>query len=490
MTATAKSAAFLLCAAVLAGAVGAGTATKPQVAFVATIAVIGVAAIAAPTGAWVICALVAALTFKGLVTLGVLPSVATFVDLPLSWGALFVALLKRREHSPFLRRHLRWLSVLALAVLLAWLFNRSEVLRPVVDLMLIGEPFAIVGALVADPPSPRLRLLLERTLLTLVVIQIPFAAVEFAKYGISDQVQGTLWGAGAGADVSSAVMVVGGIWILTGGIGRRALRGWRLAIVAALFTFPFLADAKQVIVALPAIVLASSWRVGRLQLVLRTALAIGSVVALFTLDPAGHTAAGFIEQNAHGRSGKLASATFVWHKLDGDPASLAFGKGPAETVSRAAFMTTPLLQQAGSPLAILGLKPATIPAEVQPAALAASGGGTSFNSGLSSALGVFGDLGIFGLFAYVGLALSLFLRLRAVKSAEGVAAASGFAMFLVLGLIFDWWEQPPFGVFLGVLAGLALTTDSVIVGDRRHESQLRRAWRQTTSPVGGGGAGG
>lgn len=481
MTATARSAFFLVGAAALAVAVGAGTATKPQVTFVATIAVLGITALAAPAGAWVICALIAALTFKGLVTLGVLPSVATFVDLPLSWGALFVALLKRRAHVPFLRRHLHWLSVLALAVLVAWLFNRSEVLRPVVDLMLIGEPFAVVGALVADPPSPRLRLLLERTLFTLVVIQIPFAAVEFAKYGFSDQVQGTLWGAGAGADVVSAVMVVGGIWILTGGIGRRSLRQWRLPIVAALFIFPFLADAKQVIVALPAIVLASSWRVGRLQLAIRSALAIGSVVALFTLDPAGHTAAWFIQQNEHGRSGKLASATFVWHKLDGDPASLVFGKGPAETVSRAAFMTTPLLQQQGSPLAILGLKPAIIPAEVQPAALAASGGGTSFNSGLSSALGVFGDLGVFGLFAYLGLVLSVLLRLRTLKSAEGVSAACGFALFLVLGLIFDWWEQPPLGVFLGVLAGLALTADSVIGRGHLDEPQARRAWREATS---------
>jgi hypothetical protein len=26
----------------------------------------------------------------------------------------------------------------------------------------------------------------------------------------------------------------------------------------------------------------------------------------------------------------------------------------------------------------------------------------------------------------------------------------------VLGLVFDWWEQPPFGILVGVLAGLAL----------------------------------
>ena len=127
-------------------------------------------------------------------------------------------------------------------------------------------------------------------------------------------------------------------------------------------------------------------------------------------------------------------------------------------------MTTDLFQEPGSPLAVLGLKPAALAVEAERTALAVSGGGTSFNSGTSSALGVLGDLGIFGLLAYAGLFLSLFVRLRRETSAEGVAAAAGFALFLVLGFVFDWWEQPPFGVFIGVLAGLSLS-----------ESQFRRA---------------
>ena len=52
----------------------------------------------------------------------------------------------------------------------------------------------------------------------------------------------------------------------------------------------------------------------------------------------------------------------------------------------------------------------------------------------------------------------------------GTGPIKGFAVTLIVGilaslftgvvctrLVFDWWEQPPFGVFLGVLAGLALT---------------------------------
>jgi hypothetical protein len=442
--------------AALSAAFGVGVAVNRQVTFVALVALLGVAAAAAPASAWVCAALVAALTFKGLVSIGVLPSVATFIDLPLAWGALFVGLLKKRERSPFLTRHLRWLAALAVATWLAWAFNPSEVLRPVLYLMLLGEPFAIVAALLSDPPSPRMRRALELTLLGLVLIQIPFAAIELLKLGPTDHVQGTLYLAGAGAHVISAVCIVGAIWILAGGIGRRVLGVWRLPVVGALFAIPFIADAKQVIFALPAIVLASSWSVNRPQVLMRVALVVGSLVALLTLAPAG--APGFIEQAEHGHGGKQAAATFVWHKFAGDPASMTFGKGPAETVSRAAFMTTDLFQRAGTPLAVLGLKPAETAMQAEDVALVVSqGGGTSFNSGTSSAIGVLGDLGIFGLVVYSGLFLSLFLKLRTITSPEGVAAAAGFALFLVLGLVFDWWEQPPLGVLIGVLAGLALT---------------------------------
>jgi len=45
-------------------------------------------------------------------------------------------------------------------------------------------------------------------------------------------------------------------------------------------------------------------------------------------------------------------------------------------------------------------------------------------------------------------------------------------MLLVLGLVFDWWEQPPIGVFIGVLAALSLS-----------ESQFRRGGRETRGPA-------
>jgi hypothetical protein len=460
MSAT-RSAVLAVLAAGAAAAAGTGVVYEPQVAFLLSVTALCLAALAAPAGAWVLAAVVAALTFKGLGALGGLPSVATFLDLPLAWGALLVALLKQPARSRLATGLLWWLSGLTVAVLLAWAFNPSEVLRPVLDLMLLGEPFAIVIALLLDPPSHRLRRALQGALLVLIIVQLPFSAFELAKLGAGDKIQGTLYSAGAGAHVISAIAVVGAIWIVAGG-GREGLGIFRFPLAAALLCIPFVADAKQVIVALPATVLAVTWRGGPLGPVVRIALAAGSVAVLFVFIPAGSTSERFIQQAQHGKGGKQAAAGFVWRQVSEDPAAIFFGKGPAETVSRAAFMTTPGFQKSGfqnaeSPLAVLGLKPAVIAKEAQHTAFAASGGGTSFNTGVSSALGVFGDLGFFGLSVYVGLLLTLFASLRKDSSPEAVAAASGFAMFLVLGIVFDWWEQPPFGVFLGTLAGLALS---------------------------------
>src|SRR5947207_15256110 len=93
-------------------ALGASIGLSLQISFLLVLTFLGVAALAAPAGAWVLCALVAALTFRGLVQVHAVPSVATFIDLPLAWGALAVGLLKRRESFPLLIRHLHWLALL------------------------------------------------------------------------------------------------------------------------------------------------------------------------------------------------------------------------------------------------------------------------------------------------------------------------------------------------------------------------------------------
>ena len=439
-------------------AVGAAVTVNWQLAFIGVLAVLGVMASSASASSWVAAALVAALTFRGFVELGVLPAVATFVDLPLAWGALAVALRRRHHDRARAPSHLRWLAALAVAVAMSWLFHPTEVLRPILYLALLGQPFAIIGALCLDPPSPRARRMLKQLLLLLLVIQIPVAAFQLVAIGPFDAIQGTLYGAGAGAHVISAVAVVGAIWLFLTGDRSPLKNPWRLAVIAALALMPFVADARQVILALPAILLVSRWGEGVLRLLVRGLLVAAAIVALFTLQPFGNPAVDLLERAAAGGGGKTQTASFVWDRLSAEPASVVFGLGPAETVSRAAFMTTDLLLRTDSPIRVLDLKPAELAVEAQ-LSLGASGIGTSFNAGVLSALGVLGDIGLAGLAVYVGMLVAVVVALRRLRSPEAAAAASGFAMFAVLGLVFDWWEQPPFSIVLAVLAGLALTAE-------------------------------
>ena len=121
--------------------------------------------------------------------------------------------------------------------------------------------------------------------------------------------------------------------------------------------------------------------------------------------------------------------------------------------------------------------------EAKGAAQEASGDATSFDSGISSTIGVLGDLGLFGVVVY-GVCAVVTLRLRRETTPEGTAAAAGFALFLVLGLVFDWWEQPPYGVVIGVLAGLALTERAKRVGASPIAMNSQATWAsQRALPV-------
>jgi hypothetical protein len=437
-----------------------------QAAFLVVLLAVGIAALAVPAAAWAVAAVVATLTFRGLVQLGLLPSVATFADIGFAWGALFVAYLRRRGVAADARPVLLRLGAVGTAAIAAWGFQRSEVMRPFLYFALLGLPFALLGALLLDPPSPRLRRVLVRVLVALLAIQIPIAFAQLAGHFVSgrgDPVQGTLYGAGAGANTMAAIVVVGALWLLAETSGVRMW--WRLPLAGLALAVPLVADAKQVILVLPAGILAFSPKRPRTVVLQGLAIA-GSVVVLFAFAPAG--APSYLRQSQHGRGGKEATAEFVWGKLRGDPANVVFGLGPAESVSRAAFMTTPLFLGEQSPLGVFELRPAAVAVEAQARALVVSGGGTSFNSGVSSALGVLGDLGIAGLLAYLALPAWIIRRVRRGSSTLAMPAAAGWGMFLVLGLVYDWWEQPPFVIVLAALTGLALSDrgDGMDGGDR------------------------
>ncbi|MGI8773564.1 MAG: hypothetical protein ACR2KQ_00925 [Actinomycetota bacterium] len=456
-----QSAFVVLLIGLLSLAVGAAISLNAQVGFLLAVVVIGlIVFLLAPPAIFVLSALIAAIAFRGLVTLHVLPSVATFVDIPLVWGALIGALIKTTDRPQIARKQLWWIGLLSLSMLVSWAFHQAEVIRPVLYLLLLGEPFAVVAALTLAPPSLKLRRVLWLTAVSLVLVQVPFALVQIMFLGLGDHIQGTLYGAGAGAHTISAVITIGGIWWVVSGPGKLATR---VMLTLPLFVIPLLADAKQVILTLPAMLIGGSLRRHPALTVFSGVLLVGAVVGLLRYAPAGDVAVNFLEQARAGKSGKAAAAEVVWDKVTADPVSFAFGRGPAQTVSRAAFMTTDRLLASDSPLRVFGLEPAEIATQADAYATSKTGylKATSFNSGISSALGVLGDLGFVGLTVYLGLIVAMIRRLRRKGTPAAMVAAGGWAMFAVLGLTFDWWEQPPFVVFLGVISGLALLSHDV-----------------------------
>ena len=153
--------------------------------------------------------------------------------------------------------------------------------------------------------------------------------------------------------------MVGAIWVL---VTLPRTLAVRLAIAVPLILIPFLADAKQVVLALPAMVIAGNWR-GKRDIAIRVSAVAVAVIALLTVVKGGDTATKFIDRARNGQGGKEAAAATVFGALRADLPALVLGLGPAETVSRAAFMTTPLLLHEDSPLHVLGLSPAKLAAK-------------------------------------------------------------------------------------------------------------------------------
>jgi hypothetical protein len=414
---------------------------------------------------WVVSALIAAVAFRGLVGLEVVPGSVQYLHLPLAWGALCIALIRGHPRSVLARRAGIWLGVLGLAVVASALLNQSEPLRGPVYFAVLAEPFAIVCALLIEPPTRSERTFLMRVCVALIAVQIPLAYLQAFTLGFGDSVQGTLYGSGAGAHALGALVIVGAFWYL--GRTRGLLSPITVTMLAAMAGVLVISDAKQVVFALPAAIIGQRFLSGRSIAVGFIALSLISIIVHFQPLNSQY-AVPYIDRALSGDTGKVAAAKLIWHEATADVGTFIFGQGPAETVSRTAYETVPAEEKQGSPLQVLGLAPArtAIDAErVAAAEVRASGRSAyiepfdlaSFDSGTSSGVGLFGDLGMLGFVGYAGLFMTIFLSVRRRRSAEALAAASGFAMLIVLGFVHDWWELPAFTLLLGTLAGLSLT---------------------------------
>jgi hypothetical protein len=409
---------------------------------------------------WAGAAVGAAILMRTLTAGGALPSVMDFADFGLVYAGLAAVMIRRGgAHGTAARGVGLGLLLLMIAIGVSWAFHLSNPVRPLFAYTLWAEPFVLVLVLLAEPPTRREQRVLLTWFAALLAIQLPIAVYQAVTISVGDPVQGTLQSPGGGSHVLAGIEVLGGIALITYAFSRSFLRGIGAMLLAAplLIGIPIITDAKQVTFALPfaglALVVAVRGLASKIALAVPPAVAV-LVLVLFV--PAGKGAVAFLQNAESGRSGKLVGLHLVQNRLGDSLSGWAFGLGPANGLSRAAYLTDPGFLRSDSPVRLLGLKPAPLPpvANIE-AALVASG--TSFNNPLSSAIGVLSDTGVVGLAAFgamIGAATLPLWRRRRLWLAQ--AALAGWAMSIPLAVTFDWWEEPPFMLSLALLTGLAI----------------------------------
>jgi hypothetical protein len=431
-----------------------------------------------PSTVWAVGALLGALLSRVVTGSGFLPSLVNFVDFAFVFVGLSAILIRRGvgvRWTPTARRVGVGLLLLFGLGWLSWAMHPADLARPMVTFLLWAEPFALILILLIDPPGTVGRRALIAVLAMVIALQVPIGLYQAVTTENPDFVQGTLLGVGAGAHVMAGVTALGGVLLLSWGFGRSLLTGLISALVAGvlLIAMPLLADAKQVIFALPAAAVVLLWSVrGPIRRLLVVGPVVAAMAVLLILVPAGSTAVGFLDTASRGQTGKLSAFELVSRRMDGSISTWVLGLGPANGVSRAAFLTTDLFAQGDSPLAGLGLEPATLPVRAEKEA-GVIAGGSSFNGALSSALGLFSDIGVLGLLTYGSLIGAIAVPLlRGRHEWLPRAALAGWALSFPLAVAFDWWEQPPFMLVLAAITGLALATTQP-----EQEGRLARARR-------------
>lgn len=408
-------------------------------------ALVGMAALSAPTAAWVGGAVAAVILVRVPTAFGALPDAAVQVPIVMAWIALALAILRNRGLEETAGKLTLRIALFLVAVAAATVAGGSEPLRPLLYVSLIVTPFALLAAILLDPPDPQWRRRLLGLLIGLALIQIPFAAGQTYVYGNGDFVRGTLIDSLIGAHQVAAIAVVAAIWLVLNGPHTRL--SW--SMVFLLSTVPLLAAANQVIFAIPFAVVGALLAADGLRRIPAVLAITGTMLALLLL-PGWNSDYARYTLGQIGASVKAEPAEAIAADMSDDERVLLFGQGPATTVSGAGFLTT----EANPLIAGLGLEPAELPGELKSTAAAGS-----IQRPVSSFLGIAGDLGLFGLVAYLILFLFVFNRTRRHVTPLGQAATAGLLMLVVLGYFNDALEQPAFALYVAALVGLTLTAE-------------------------------
>lgn len=463
---------------------GASIAVAPTIAFF-LLAVCGLGLlIGAPLYLWVGAALLAATTSRVFVSFLGIPAYLNFLHFPLVLAAAGFAALKSKSTSGVARSLRDGLVALFVLSLVSWAINGGEFARPLLNWLVLCEPYLLIFAILKLPQDPRVIGRLWGVVLFAICAQLPLGLWQVVTVGWADHVQGTFVGMGAGAHVAGALALVGTLILLVKGVlevrlGKRYL--WLLG-AALLFLLPILADAKQVIAAaVPAVVvgIATCSRVNRIRAGMGVLLLALLVFLGFSFYGPLHRMGLDQDLLARGLTAKFEGIKIVSEEASGHWGSLLFGLGPGNTVSRVALLTAgglvnsdSLVQRLG-----LGLHPVTKKLLIQNRTEWISTQSSLF-SVISSWLGLLGDLGLLGVGVYVWMAFRLWGATRGRLDWQASSARGILLMAGLLGGLYSWLEEPGFTLVVGAVVGLALIRTPPDARKSRSATALGRSERR------------
>lgn len=402
--------------------------------------------------AWALAALGNVVCARVLSESGLLGPAVVFLDFPLCLAAVLTVVLRQPAYRSASRLGVGLLMLTFVAVL-SGIRSAQSIAMTIFDIGVFIEPWLLTWALIVDPPPRGPKRVLVGALLAGALLQLPMAVGQVRMFGISDEVQGTFVGNGAGSHVVGAYAVLGAL-VAFGLAFRGRSRLWA-PVGFLLLMVPVLSDAKQILFAFPVAVVA-------LMLLSRDHLkgfrsaAIIAILFVATLYVSTmrstHVAVSLIEQSGDSTSGTLGASSLIWHRMQATPASVLFGLGPGQTVSRVALLSSEGIVESDSPIARLGFQTAPLTAQIVSGLRDEP---SSFNSGVSSALGLWGNFGILGFLSYCWLFVAAWVLLGRAQGDFAPAAQSVTLLMFVLGFVYSWWEQPPFTIPAAILIGVA-----------------------------------
>ncbi|MGH8873659.1 MAG: hypothetical protein ACRDVM_00155 [Acidimicrobiia bacterium] len=409
-----------------------------------------------PRVAWylLLAAVLSAMLSRTAVAFAGLPAVVNFVHFPLVLAAYAVA--RRPVTSGWIRTAERLLVVSAILTATSWIGGSdSSLIRALLLWPVLMEPFIVMLTIwhltASGMPAAWPRLLA----VGIVLAEVPIALVQGALLGTGDAVRGTLIQQGAGHHVLGLMGLAVALWglgsIVSGASRVRWLSG---ATVVGGFSLGILTDVKQgvAVFLVVAVFLGLGTLRGRFRSS-RAVLALALVSLLVVLVSAFDTFAILSREPGRATSvveAKTASLALSSGLMREAPVSFLVGLGPGTTFTRVAWLTSPLGEE--SFLQSFDLEPTPVVLSLSrewmtnPAWVASSA-----SSPFSTWTGVFGDLGILGLTAYAAL---WWLPWRMAGGGDrGNRARSVILFSVMLGLLFNWLEEPQFVIVAGLLIG-------------------------------------